>query len=448
MRGKTETAERIGGVLDQGLPSGPGPERAEAIRRSVVALAGQRAPARAVPLRYLAAAAAGLAAVVLVVLVVGSGPSPLRFELIGVDLPAEEGVWVKTATGEPAAFVFEERSRIDLGDRTALRVVTSTDELVLVDLAEGELTAEITPGGTSRWTLQAGPYTVTVLGTSFTMAWAIEETSLEVAVRRGEVGVRGPGIPSDWIVLESGDRMRTNASSATVELGDVEEAASEETAMEGSRVAGEDEDASREAETGPGSDAGASRDGRSYADEALAPSDRADAEDAARGSVGERGAGDGVEYWRELLDRGDNRAAVLAAEREGLERLCGSASVDDLWSLANAARYARRPASAKALLKCVRSRYAGTRQGRAAAFLIAKVSLDLEGDAKTAYRWLKLYLAENPQGALAEEALGRLFEVCWNTGRNAEARSYAQDYLSRYEGGLFTERARALLERE
>jgi hypothetical protein len=447
MQSKTEITERIGGALDRGLPSGPRPERAEAIRRSVVAKVGDRAPSRGSRFGYLAVVAAGVAAVVVLVLVLTSGPAQLSFELVGVDLPADEGIWIKTGPDHSAAFVFEEHSRLHLGDESALRVVTSTDEQVLIDLAAGSLVADVVPGGSSVWTVQAGPYSVTVLGTSFTVSWAIEETALEVVVQRGEVGVSGPGIPSDGIVLEAGDRLRANAATERVELGDGDGPGRGGTGS-GEAADAVEEDVAPEPEHGVLPDAGVELEMPTPpVGPAAVASPSVSGGPAGPTPVVQGGAG-GAERWRELLESGEDHRAVMAAEEVGLDRLCGSSPVGDLWSLANAARYARRSATAKALLRCVRARFAGTRQGRAAAFLLAKVSLDLDGDSKTAYRWLKLYLAENPRGALAEEALGRLFEVCSSTGRTAEARSYAQEYLSRFEGGLFTERARALLQKE
>ncbi len=67
------------------------------------------------------------------------------------------------------------------------------------------------------------------------------------------------------------------------------------------------------------------------------------------------------------------------------------------------------------------------------------------GGSPEAERWLSLYLAERPNGALAAEALGRILEIEHRAGRPS-ASSTAKRYLERFPNGAHAALARSIVE--
>src|SRR5262249_29471585 len=94
-----------------------------------------------------------------------------------------------------------------------------------------------------------------------------------------------------------------------------------------------------------------------------------------------------------------------------------------------------------ALLAC-RDRFARTPQAAIAAFELGRSAPPAE-----AATWFEAYLAEEPRGSLAREAWGRLVEANALAGKDAAARSAAQEYLARYPDGPSAALARRVLQR-
>jgi hypothetical protein len=144
--------------------------------------------------------------------------------------------------------------------------------------------------------------------------------------------------------------------------------------------------------------------------------------------------------WRELAAAGKYNEALAAAEHAGFAQEIERASAQDLASLADAARYSGRPALAKQALLGQRRRF-GARG--ASAFLLGKIAADQQGAGGEAARWFETYLAEEPNGALAEQALGRLLQM--RKGDPALGRATAERYLARYPKGAQAALARSLV---
>src|SRR4029079_116567 len=106
----------------------------------------------------------------------------------------------------------------------------------------------------------------------------------------------------------------------------------------------------------------------------------------------------------------------------------------------------RAPAAAQAY-RAVRDRFPGSNEAARAAFSLGRIAHDGPGaDPSAAARWFATYLAEAPQGSLAEEAAGRLIEARLEAHDRGGARDAAERYLRRYPGGphaAVAERARA-----
>ena len=149
--------------------------------------------------------------------------------------------------------------------------------------------------------------------------------------------------------------------------------------------------------------------------------------------------------WRSLASKGKHGAALQAAIEEGFGRLTRTASATDLLALARTARYGHDSKRAKQALQAVRKRFTKTSAAGRAAYALGRVAFDSDHDHRAAARWFATYLAEQPKGALAKEALGRLIEAERRSGASGAARSHARRYLDSYPDGPHADIARAAL---
>lgn len=159
--------------------------------------AGKRVPAvgRAWGIAGGLAVAAALALAVLVSsaddsLATADG-STLAGELIALD--AARGVEL------------DDGSRIELSPGSRLAILDNSGSRISLHLSEGSTHFEVEPGGPRRWLIEAGPLTVEVVGTAFTVTRDGAHASVEV--QRGAVIVRGDGVPDRVQRLGPGDRV-------------------------------------------------------------------------------------------------------------------------------------------------------------------------------------------------------------------------------------------------
>lgn len=146
--------------------------------------------------------------------------------------------------------------------------------------------------------------------------------------------------------------------------------------------------------------------------------------------------------WRSLAKDGKHAEAVAAAEAQGFSSILDSASASDLLELARAARYAKSSKRAKQALSAVRDRFPKSGASARAAYALGRVAFDYERDYASAAKWFAKYLDEQPSGALAREALGRLVESQHRSGAHAAAKKSGQQYLDRYPDGPHADVAR------
>lgn len=146
--------------------------------------------------------------------------------------------------------------------------------------------------------------------------------------------------------------------------------------------------------------------------------------------------------WRSLAKDGKHAEAVAAAEAQGFAGILESASAAELLELARAARYAKSTKRAKQALSSVRERFPKSASAARAAYALGRVAFDYERDYGSAAKWFAKYLDEQPSGALAREALGRLVESQHRSGAHAAAKKNGQQYLDRYPDGPHADIAR------
>jgi transmembrane sensor len=146
--------------------------------------------------------------------------------------------------------------------------------------------------------------------------------------------------------------------------------------------------------------------------------------------------------WTQFDERGDYDGAYAAAQHAGVVSLYRSAPADALLRLAQVGQLSgHREMERDALLAC-RRRFPGTPQAAVAAYELGRAASNAE-----AATWFDAYLAEQPNGSLAREALGRLLEAHSLAGNDAAARDVAKQYLARYPQGPHTPLAHRVLAR-
>ncbi|HXK19771.1 MAG TPA: hypothetical protein VNG33_18295, partial [Polyangiaceae bacterium] len=253
----------------------------------------------------------------------------------------------------------------------------------------------------SSWRVAAGPYEVEAIGTEFVVDWVSgRDKPLRVTVSEGTVAVRGPAFGGTRFV----------SAHQMVEVSTQDSASASVTPTPPSPVAVEA--LSPEAEVAP--------------DDPSASTPHARSEPS----------------WRALEASGKYADAVKAAERRGLSGIYQAGSADDLLALSRAARFAGRMEVAREALMACRARFSGTAQATMSAFLLGRWASGAQ-----AADWFSTYLREQPSGALAREALGRLIEAYQAAGDRVSARATAERYLKSYPDGPHATLARQALHR-
>ena len=146
----------------------------------------------------------------------------------------------------------------------------------------------------------------------------------------------------------------------------------------------------------------------------------------------------------------EGQCTVVVAEAltHGLEKTLAHASLTELATLADAARYTHESAIARRALLAERSRFPGTSEANTAAFLLGAIAEDAESP-KQALVWYDRYLEETAsRGPLVAETLGRKMVVVvtrsgTRSGRRAAA-STASEYVRRFPNGPYARVAHEL----
>ena len=117
-------------------------------------------------------------------------------------LRLSDGRPLRALAEERQRVAFADGSRIDLDPETRLRSRAGPADEVRLVLDRGQARFDIQPGGPRRWTIEAGPVRVEVLGTAFTVTR--EGDSVQVEVHRGLVAVT---TATDTRRLRAGERL-------------------------------------------------------------------------------------------------------------------------------------------------------------------------------------------------------------------------------------------------
>ncbi len=339
-------------------------------------------------------------------------PPALAYRLEGGELL--EGGYLRESGHAGIRLLFSEGSRLDFtpGTRGRLRNVDATGARVAIE--QGTASFRVTPSADRRWWVEVGPFLVTVTGTVFTVDWDPSGERFELRLREGRVLVSGPVSGGD-LALRSGQRLVVDLTRAETVI--TEDGA--ESALAPFAAAPTASGSSLAVDTAMGSSPSA----------VPAPSS----------------LGQGQRGWTSELTSGQWNRILERVDRDGVEATLNSASSEDLFALADAARYRRRPDLARSALLAQRRRFPDSPRALDAIFLLGRAEESRGGGAAPAIARYDEYLARAPAGPYAAEALGRKMTIASQVGGPALARPLAEEYLRRFPKGSYAGAARALL---
>jgi hypothetical protein len=333
-----------------------------------------------------------------------------------------EGGYLSASGTAGIGLYFDEGSQFLLspGTRGRLREVNGDGARLAIE--HGSASLRITESREHRWSVESGPFLVTVKGTDFSVSWDPASERFEVRLRRGRVEVYGP-VVGEGLALRPGQRLIVNLPKAETVIT---------------------EEPFEEAAVGPGLAMPVESSGAVAAAAPSASVERVPpAAPTARASAGVSATGP-ERRWREALANGEWDRILSQADREGIDATLRSASSDDLFALADAARYRRRTDLARATLLAQRSRFPTSARSLDAAFLLGRIEESRPSGRAQAISWYDEYLVRAPAGTYAAEALGRKMVLTKELGGPASARPIAEEYLRRFPGGSYSGAARAL----
>lgn len=329
-----------------------------------------------------------------------------------------DGGYLHEAGSSGIKLFFTEGTELILmpGSRGRLRDVDNRGAHIAIE--QGAASLQVTPRADARWLVDVGPFVVTVKGTVFTVSWDATAERFELRLRHGHVSVTGP-VSGGEIALRAGQRLVVNLPKAETIITEQkpEEAWLEPT--EPAAAAGSTDTVSKESPRAPT---------ERPAVRPTSPSRKTEPE----------------HRWSDAVASGKWDRILADVERIGISTTLETASSEELFALADAARYRSRTELAQEALLAERRRFPGSARALDAAFLLGRLEEAREHGAGKALRWYDEYLARAPAGTYASEALGRKMMVTSRIEGAARAQSIAKEYLRRFPAGTYAGPARAL----
>lgn len=324
----------------------------------------------------------------------------------------EQGIQVFFDEGSRCALTPGGRGRLRFEQTAGVRLV----------LERGSASLQITPTQEPRWSVESGPFLVTVKGTDFTVGWDPTSEHFELTLRRGRVVVSGPVVGDDFVV-RPGQKLSVSLPKAETIITEERPGAVTPAAPSATSAAFASPSVALPPTESPSSGGSTS-----------APSATAAATASSQ-----------LRPWREALAKGEWDRIVAEAERAGIDATLETATADDLFALADAARYRRRLELAQAALLAHRRRFPSSPRAAEAIFLLGRVAELRPAGRESALGRYDEYLGRAPNGTYAAEALGRKMTLLNDAGGAAKARPIAEAYLRRFPDGSYAGAARALL---
>jgi ferric-dicitrate binding protein FerR (iron transport regulator) len=360
---------------------------------------------------------------------------PLTYAVAGGTI--EEAGYVRADAQDGARLDFSDGTRISLAPGAKLSVAAPGAHGARLRVQDGRAHFEVVHRPHAAWTVEAGPYAIEVTGTVFDVRWSGAEEIAEVRLRTGSVRVTGP-LLTERATLRPGQSLIARLAAHEVRIED--EAAHAKAAAPNAPAP--IPPAPRAADLAPPPRSAVSGSAPSAANERAANQRPAAASAPARKRVSRRLASASPPAaprdpwtpagWTARVAGGDTKAVLAEAEAHGLD------------ALADAARYDGRTELAGRVLLVQRARFPGTPAAANAAFFLGRLADD-RGKPADALDWYRRYLAEEPRGPYAAEALGRAMLGVARVSGRASAREMAEEYLARFPNGTYLLHARQIL---
>ena len=337
-----------------------------------------------------------------------------------------EGGYLRDSGSGGVRLFFNEGTKVTLtpSARGRLRSVDKDGTRVVLD--QGTASFDVARSKERRWLVEAGPFSVAVKGTFFTVSWAPAIERFELRLLHGSVVVSGPMASGD-IELRAGQRLVVNLPKAETLITEEKAEEVHDAPSNAPSTPNPDHDLSV-AGVGGGSPGPKNAPGSSSSAALSAPSPS---------SRGERKL-----PWADQMANGHWDRILDEVDRAGLDATLENATSADLFALADAARYRRRTDLARAALLAQRRRFPSSARSLDAAFLLGRV--EESRDRARAIGWYNEYLERAATGTYAAEAWGRKMVLTNELKGRALARPIAEEYLRRFPKGSYAGSARAL----
>lgn len=473
MRPRIQAMEQLFDTVADTIGDGVSSDRMAKYERQIHELVCHEKQATTARLRWAVVVAPVAAVAVLLGLFLNAAHQTIPFTLAErhAATAGVVGAWITTDVDETTRLDFDMGSTsFSILPKSSVQVNRSDKAAVKLALKNGSLRANIQGNGATRWSVDAGPYTVTVLGTKFETTWNAVDEVLDVTVDRGRVLVSGEGISGDGIQVIRKQHFRAvrKADFYAVKSNESDSYEPHALAMIASFVesGGATHWSPQSAAHPPASGQTEPADVRDKDGDALfeKPEENGSAILNASGPSPEKRKGrspdekvafvrrgskeKSIKRWLRHYNQGNYDLALEAALDTDLDKLLASLHIKALWKLIHAARTIGRDDIAKQALRTCRDRFPDSSKARRATFLLGKIAFDRDDDPAMASEWFERYLIESPNGPLAEEALGRLVIINNFQGRVGDAQRTARRYLDTYPTGSFAENAREILGEE
>ncbi len=330
-------------------------------------------------------------------------PESITFTINGRPSPSGPPEAVEPQAAGDSVLSFSDGTRIEMAPKARGRILSLGAHGGRIAIEEGKAHVEVAHRAGAEWLFQAGPFTITVHGTAFSVGWSAADAHFDLRMETGVVSVKGP-VSGGEIVLRAGETL-------SIGLRDRPPTSIEPPLPE--RL-----DPSQSALRAP----------------------RNSAADPERRIARAKEQG----RWPAELAEGRADEVVQEARRLGIAQVLSTSSSEDLSALADAARFERQSALAREALLAQRKRFPGSPRAAEASFLLGRLEDESAGGPERALGWYDRYLAEAPRGAYVSETLGRKMMVLERAHHRAEAASIAAAYLQRFPSGTYAAAAEAL----
>lgn len=373
-------------------------------------------------------------------------PAALGYEVRG-GVVLDAG-YLRANDGSGVMVTFEEGTQFALAPGARARLRTVDAQGARLGLEHGKASFDVVPDVNRRWEVEVGPFLVRVKGTSFKLAWDPEKEQFELDLEHGKVLVSGP-ISGGELTLNGGQRLSVQLAKGETRITEVR-GLPEEASVTADSESRPDATSASSFATAP--NRMAAPDSAALQDDAASNSPREQQSLApprsARGETTTERASGAVRSperdWSNAMARGQWARIVRDAEQQGISTVLTTASVEELFTLANAARYRQRSALARDALLALRWRFPASARATEAAFLLGRVA-EARGEFEQALTWYDEYLRSAPKSTYAGEALGRKMTMVSRSRGRAKARPVAEEYLRRHPQGSYAGAARALV---